>query len=145
MLLRHFIFSPFGYALRAVRDNAKRAEAIGLNTRKMQYLGMALAGGFAGLAGGLFAYSKGSVFPTTMDINTTMDAFVMTLLGGLNTLSGPVVGSVVYTWLESEVSRATELWRLCLGLIILGIVIFFPHGIVGTINSFILKRKGGVQ
>jgi len=145
MLLRHFIFAPFGYALRAVRDNAKRAEAIGLNTRKMQHLGMALAGGFAGLAGGLFAYSKGSVFPTTMDINTTLDAFVMTLLGGLNTLSGPVLGSVVYTWLESEVSRATELWRLCLGLIILGIVIFFPHGIVGTINNLILKRKGGVQ
>lgn len=142
MLLRHFTFTPFGYALRAVRDNAKRADAIGLNTRKVPYFGMALTGGFAGLAGGLFAYSKGSVFPTTMDINTTMDAFVMTLLGGLHTLSGPIVGSALYTWLESEVSRETELWRLCLGLIILGIVIFFPNGIAGTFNSFILKHKG---
>lgn len=145
MLLRHFIFTPFGFSLRAVRDNAKRAEAIGLNARKVQYFGMALAGGFAGLAGGLFAYSKGSVFPTIMDINTTMDAYVMTLLGGLNTLSGPIVGSVIYTWLESEVSRQTELWRLVLGLIILGIVMFFPHGIVGMINNNLIKRKGDVS
>ncbi len=73
-----------------------------------------------------------------------MDAYVMTLLCGLNTLSGPIVGSVIYTWLESEVSRQTELWRLVLGLIILGIVMFFPHGIVGMINNNLIKRKGDI-
>jgi branched-chain amino acid transport system permease protein len=141
-ILRHMIFSPYGYALRAVRDQTKRAEAIGLNARLLQWIGLGLAGAFAGLAGGLFVYSKGSVFPTTLDINTTMDAFVMTLMGGLNSLSGPLVGSVVYTWLKSEISRQTELWRLILGLIILSIVIFFPQGIVGSFNQWIQKRKG---
>ncbi len=143
-ILRHMIFSPYGYSLRAVRDQAKRAEAIGLNARVLQWMGLGLAGAFAGLAGGLFVYSKGSVFPTTLDINTTLDAFVMTLIGGLNSLSGPLVGSVVYTWLKSEISRQTELWRLVLGVIILSIVIFFPQGIVGSFNQWLTKRKGEI-
>ena len=141
-ILRHMIFSPYGYSLRAVRDQAKRAEAIGLNGRLLQWMGLGIAGAFAGLAGGLFVYSKGSVFPTTIDIHTTLDAFVMTLIGGLNSLSGPLVGSVIYTWLKSEISRQTELWRLVLGLIILSIVIFFPQGIVGSFNLWLQKRKG---
>lgn len=139
LLLRYFIFTPFGYALRAVRDQTKRAEALGLNARRLQWFGMGLAGAFAGLAGALFAYSKGSVFPTSLDIHTTLNAMVMTLLGGLNTLSGPLVGSVVYICLESEISRVSELWRLFLGLIILSIVIFFPQGIVGAFNKRFIK------
>ncbi|MFA6280035.1 MAG: ABC transporter permease [Bdellovibrionales bacterium] len=140
LLLRYFIFTPFGYALRAVRDQPKRAEALGLNGRRLQWMGMGLAGSFAGLAGALFAYSKGSVFPTSLDIHTTLNAMVMTLLGGLNTLSGPLVGSVIYIFLESEISRVSELWRLFLGLIILSIVIFFPQGIVGAFNKRFIKK-----
>ncbi len=139
--LRHMIFAPYGYALRAVRDQPKRAEAIGLNGRRIQWMGLGLASLFAGEAGGLFAYSKGSVFPTVLDIHTTLDAFVMVLIGGLNSLSGPLLGSGVYTWLKSEISRQTELWRLALGLIILGIVMFFPQGIVGSFNLWVQKLK----
>jgi len=141
LLLRYFIFTPFGYALRAVRDQARRAEAMGLNARRLQWIGLALAGAFAGLAGALFAYSKGSVFPSSLDIHTTLNAMVMTLLGGLNTLSGPLVGSVVYIFLESEISRVSEVWRLILGLIILAIVVFFPQGIVGAFNKRFIKVK----
>lgn len=141
LLLRFFIFTPFGYALRAVRDQSKRAEALGLNTRRLQWMGMGLAGSFAGLAGALFAYSKGSVFPTALDIHTTLNAFVMVLMGGFNTLSGPLVGSVVYITLETEISRISEVWRLLLGLIILAIVIFFPQGIVGALNQRLIKAK----
>lgn len=142
-MLRHFVFTPFGYALRAVRDNARRAEAIGLNGRKLQYLGMALAGAFAGLAGALFAYSKGSVFPTALDLNTTMRAYVMTILGGIGSITGPLTGSVLYITLESEISRQTELWRLCLGLIILALILFFPRGIVGTMGGWVGRQEKG--
>lgn len=142
-ILRHVVFAPFGYALRAVRDNAKKADAIGLNGRKLQYLGMALSGGFAGFAGALFAYSKGSVFPTSLDINTTLRAYVMTILGGINAITGSLVGSIAYTGLESEISRETELWRLCLGIIILAIILFFPHGLVGTVDLWLEKRRAG--
>lgn len=141
LILRYVVFSPYGYALRAVRDQSRRAEAIGLNGKRLQWIGLAFSGAFAGLAGGLFAYSKGSVFPTMLDIHSTMDAIVMTLLGGLSTISGPLVGSVTYIWLKSEISRYTELWRFALGLIILAIVIFFPRGIVGTFNAWFEKHK----
>ena len=135
MMLRHIIFSPFGYTLRAVRDNPLRARAIGIETQRWQWIGLTFSGLFAGLAGGVFAYAKGSVFPTTLDVMTTLDALVITLLGGINTLSGPVVGSAIYIWLESEISRQTELWRAILGMIIISIVVFFPQGIVGFVQD----------
>ena len=141
LLLRSFIFTPFGYALRAVRDQSKRAEALGLNAKRLQWMGMAVAGAFAGLAGSLFAYSKGSVFPTSLDIHTTLNAFVMVLIGGFNTLTGPLVGSVIYIMLETEISRISEVWRLLLGSIILAIVIFFPQGLVGAFNKRFIKVK----
>jgi len=141
-LLRTFIFTPFGYSLRAVRDHARRAEALGLHPRRLQWMGIGLAGAFAGLAGGLFAYSKGSVFPTTLDVHTTLNALVMTLMGGFNTLSGPLVGSAVYIGLESEISRISIVWRLILGLIILAVVVLFPQGIMGAVNRRLLRKKG---
>lgn len=133
--LRHVIFTPFGYGLRAVRDNPLRARAIGIETKRWQWAGLTFSGIFAGLAGGIFAYAKGSVFPTTLDMMATLDALVITLLGGINTLFGPVLGSAVYIWLESEISRQTELWRAILGMIIVAIVVFFPQGIVGFIEE----------
>lgn len=141
LLLRSFIFTPFGYALRAVRDQSKRAEALGLNAMRLQWIGMGVAGAFAGLAGSLFAYSKGSVFPTSLDIHTTLNAFVMVMIGGFNTLTGPLVGSVIYIMLETEISRVSEVWRLLLGSIILAIVIFFPQGLVGAFNKRFIKVK----
>lgn len=133
--LRHVIFAPFGYGLRAIRDNPLRARAIGIEVRRWQWMGLTFSGLFAGLAGGVFAYAKGSVFPTSLDMMATMDALIITLLGGINTLSGPIIGSVIYIWLESEISRQTELWRAILGLVIIAIVVFFPQGIVGFIQD----------
>ncbi len=141
VFLRRVVFSPFGYAIRAVRDNRKRAEAIGINHRKFQWLGLIISGAFAGLAGGLYAYSKGSVFPTVLDMQMSVDAFVMCLLGGITSLSGPLVGAAVYTVLESEISRHTQLWRACLGGIILLIVMLFPSGIVGCFQRIVDRWK----
>ncbi len=142
LFLRYEIFTPYGSALRAVRDQAQRAEAVGLNGNRLRWIGFGVSGAFAGLAGALFAYSKGSVFPTTLDVHATLDALIMTLLGGMNTLSGPLVGSAAYIWVKGEVSRQAEVWRFTMGLVILSIVIFFPQGIVGAFNSWLEKRKG---
>ncbi|HYI70097.1 MAG TPA: ABC transporter permease, partial [Skermanella sp.] len=67
-MLRRVIFSPFGYALRAGRDSPLRADAVGIDVRRVQWLAFTLAGTFAGLGGGLYAYAKGSVFPNLMAI-----------------------------------------------------------------------------
>src|SRR5450631_3690732 len=104
--LRLVVFSPFGFALRATRDSPLRSEAIGINGKLIQWTAFVIAGTVAGLAGALFAYLKGSVFPDSLGIPLSVDALVMVLLGGVETVSGAVVGAIVYKalsiWLVSQ-------------------------------------------
>jgi len=129
--LRRMVFSPFGMALRASRDSALRAEAIGIPVKRVQWLAFVVAGLVAGLAGALFAFSKGSISPDSLGIGRSIDGLVMVLLGGVQTLAGPLVGAVSFTWLQDQVARSTEFWRALLGAIILLLVLAFPRGIAG--------------
>ncbi|MDH4189662.1 MAG: ABC transporter permease, partial [Betaproteobacteria bacterium] len=88
-LLWRMIFSPFGFALRAGRDSPLRADAIGIDVRRNQQAAFVAAGFTAGLAGALYVFSKGSTSPETLAIPRSVDALVMVLLGGVQTLSGP--------------------------------------------------------
>jgi branched-chain amino acid transport system permease protein len=135
LLLRRMIFSPFGLALRAGRDAPLRAEATGINLAALQWWAFTIAAGFAGLAGGLFAYAKGSVFPTYISISRSVDGLLMVLLGGVQTVSGPVIGAIAFVGLQEEIARATDLWRLFLGLVIIVLVLVFPQGIAGFIAA----------
>jgi branched-chain amino acid transport system permease protein len=130
--LRTVMFSPFGYALRAGRDSPLRAEAIGIDVRRVHWIAFALAGAAAGLAGGLFAFAKGSISPETINVSRSIDAIVMVLLGGIESLSGPIAGAAIYTTLQDTVMRQTEYWRALLGVIILALVLLFPGGIAGS-------------
>ncbi len=141
LLLRRFLFAPFGYAMRAGRDSALRAEAIGIDVKRVHWLGFAVAGCVCGVAGGLFAFAKGSISPETIHVGRSIDGLVMVLLGGIQTLTGPVVGATVYATLQDTVMRQTEYWRALLGAIILLLVLAFPSGIVGGFAA--LWRKGG--
>jgi branched-chain amino acid transport system permease protein len=132
LALRAIIFSPFGYALRAGRDSPVRAEAIGLDVTRINWAAFAIAAVAAGIAGGLFAYFKGSVFPTYMAIPKSVDALLMVLLGGVQTVSGPIVGAFAFVWLQDWLVRAVaEYWRLVLGAAIVLLVLAFPQGLVG--------------
>lgn len=141
-LLRRLLFSPFGYALRAARDSSVRAEAIGMNVQAMQWLGFAVSGLFAGLSGAVFAFSKGSISPDSLGISKSVDALVMVLLGGLQTLSGPILGAVSFTWLQDLIVRETQYWRAYLGSVILILVLVFPNGLAGFLQSLWLKLLG---
>jgi branched-chain amino acid transport system permease protein len=140
LALRRIIFSPFGYALRAGRDSPLRAEATGLNVQRLQWAGFTIAAIAAGLAGGLFAFFKGSVFPTYMAIPKSVDALLMVLLGGVQTVSGPVVGAFVFAGLEEQLMRFTSYWRFILGLVIVLLVMLFPKGIAGTAQDWRERR-----
>ena len=142
LALRHVLFAPFGYGLRAARDSSRRAAAIGINAQRLQWLAFMLAGSMAGLAGGLFAFSKGSVFPDYMAIQRSFDGLIMVLLGGVQTLSGPLVGAAAFTWLRDELARL-EYWRLLLGLFIIALVVAFPQGIAGSARR-VFGRAFGV-
>jgi branched-chain amino acid transport system permease protein len=134
-LLRRIVEAPFGYALRAARDSELRAEAIGLAIRQHRWLAFSLAGAVAGLAGGLYAFSRGSVDPTVLGIPTSVDALTMLLLGGVQTLAGPLVGAGVLHALRDQIMPVTPLWRLTLGLSIIAMVLVFPRGLVGTLQT----------
>ena len=86
----------------------------------------------AGLAGGLFAQSKGSVFPTYVHVGHSVDALLTVLLGGIATLSGPIIGGLVYTGLYDWLLQAVPMWRLALGAAIVALVLAFPDGIAGA-------------
>ena len=141
LLLRRVLFSPFGYALRASRDSVLRSDAIGIDVKHMQWAAFVIAGLVAGLGGALFAFSKGSISPESLHVGKSVDGLVMVLLGGLQTLSGPVVGAVTFTWLHDTVARSTDYWRAMLGGIILILVLLFPQGIAGFIKQWIDQRR----
>ncbi len=132
LLLRRVIYAPLGYAIRASRDSALRAEAIGLDTQRLRLVAFTVAGGAAGLSGGVYAFAKGSVFPTYVSIPKSVDALLMVLLGGVQTVTGPIVGALAYVGLYDALLRATDLWRAVLGAVIVALVLLFPDGIAGT-------------
>lgn len=134
IVLRHIAHSPFGYALRAARDSARQAEATGINTKRVQLLAFGVAGMMAGLAGGLFVFSKGSVFPNELEIARSFDALIVVFLGGVKTLAGGVAGGAFFKGVEDILVRF-EYWRLALGLLIIVVVILAPDGIVGSLRK----------
>ena len=145
LALRRVLFSPFGYALRAGRDSVLRADAIGIDVKRMQWTAFVIAGLFAGLGGALFAFSKGSISPEALHVGKSVDGLVMVLLGGIQTLAGPVVGAVTFTWLHDTVARNTDYWRAMLGAIILILVLLFPQGFAGYVQQLLSRLRGAKE
>jgi branched-chain amino acid transport system permease protein len=139
--LRIITFSPFGFALRAMRDSPLRSEAIGINGKRIQWTAFVIAGTAAGIGGALFAYLKGSVFPDSLGISLSVDALVMVLLGGVETVSGAIIGAIVYKALNIWLVSQTDWSKLVLGIFIVLIVVVFPKGIVGTFESLMARRR----
>ena len=139
LLLRRVLLAPFGYALRAVRDSALRADAIGMDGRRLQWAAFVVAGVFAGLAGALYVFSKGSISPEGLSVGKSVDGLVMVLLGGVQNLAGPWVGAVTFTWLHDTVARNTDYWRAVLGGTMLALVLLFPQGLAGFARLLALR------
>jgi branched-chain amino acid transport system permease protein len=129
IFLYRVLFSPFGYALRAARDSAIRSESIGMNVRRLQWLGFVLAGGVAGLAGALFVYSKGSVSPEILTSKRSVDGLVMVVLGGEHAIGGAALGASIFTWLRDVIGIDAEYWRAILGVITLALLLLMPQGL----------------
>jgi branched-chain amino acid transport system permease protein len=143
-LLRRGIYAPFGYGLRAARDSERRAGAIGIDIKHQRWLAFTIAGVAAGLAGGLYTFSKGNIDPTALSIPTSVDALTMVLLGGIQTVLGPTVGAAFLYLLRDFVMPLTDFYRLILGAVIIALVLVFPQGIVGFVNG-IVERRGGAR
>ncbi|MBP0443342.1 ABC transporter permease [Roseomonas sp. SSH11] len=141
LLLRRALFAPYGYALRAARDSATRAQSIGLDVKRLRIVALVIAGAACGLSGAIFSYSKGGIFPTYISIPHSVEALLMVLLGGLQTVAGPIIGALVYTGLADILVRSTDLWRLVLGSVIVLLVVAFPEGIAGAARRLWLRGR----
>jgi len=141
--LRHVIYAPFGASLRAARDSAPRAEAIGIDVRAHRWLGFTIAGAAAGLAGGLYAFSKGSIDPTLLGIPLSVDFLAMILLGGMQTVMGPVLGAAAFHSIKDVFMPLTDHWRFLLGASIIALVLIFPRGLGGAYAALRARLSGG--
>jgi len=121
-MLWRIVHTPFGYGLRASRDSPLRAGALGINVSATQWTAFIITGSAAGVAGALFAFSKGSISPETLSVQRSVDGLVMVLLGGVHTLTGPVWGAAGFTWLQDVMVRNVEYWRAAIGAAILFLV-----------------------
>jgi branched-chain amino acid transport system permease protein len=128
-----FSRTPVGRMANAVRDNPERAEFVGYSQRAVRYMSFCASGFFAGLAGGLFAVNYEIVTAETMGVGASGAVLLMTYIGGVGTFPGPVVGAIVFTFLQSMLSDYTGVWLLYVGLVFLAAVLFVPAGVAGVL------------
>ncbi|MBI4640421.1 MAG: branched-chain amino acid ABC transporter permease [Candidatus Tectomicrobia bacterium] len=134
--LHAIVNSPFGYTLKAIRDNSRRAQFIGINVKRHQLMAFVISGFFSGMAGSLFAFFNGSVFPDFAHFNKSFEPIVVTLMGGTHSFFGPIIGSLGFKVLETLISRQWPVyWPLVMGSILVGIVLLFPRGFMGFIEE----------
>ena len=123
--------SPFGSVFQAIRDNPERSEAIGVNVKRHQLIGLMIAGFFAGVAGILFVTVEGSVFPDMMFWTFSLEILIMCLLGGWFTFLGPMFGAAISVSFRTFVGIYTEYWTLILGIELMILIFFLPEGVLG--------------
>jgi branched-chain amino acid transport system permease protein len=136
VVLLAIVKSPFGRALRGIRESETRMQALGYNVWRYQFLAFVLAATFAGLAGTLYAYLNRFVSPDYCYVVQSAEALIMVILGGPGTLIGPAIGAALIVFLEDFVSSITEHWVLVLGVIYVLVTLFAPRGLVGLARQF---------
>ncbi len=137
-LFRRIIRSPMGLALQGIRDSETRMACIGISVRKYRLLSFTIAGLYAGLAGSLVPPLESTVTPPLAHWSHSAEPVLATLLGGIYTFSGPIVGSVLFYLLKDIIVRFTEYWLICLGIIVVVLVMGFRGGVV----SIFLRERG---
>ncbi len=133
------VHSPFGKALQAIRDNETRAEFVGVQVWHYRWIAFLISGIFTGLAGALWAPLNGLTTPDILHWSFSGRIVFFTVLGGFQTFFGPIVGAVIYNYLEAYVVGATVYWQMVLGIVLVVLVLALPAGIVGTLRRLALR------
>ena len=140
LLLFAVVKSPFGRALRGIRESESRMQALGYDVWRYQYVAFVLSAFFAGIAGALYAYFNRFVGPEYLYVVQSAEALIMVILGGAGTLLGPAIGAALIVYLEDFVSSMTEHWVLVLGIIYVLVTLFAPRGLIGLVVEFRQRR-----
>ena len=135
------VHSPFGKALQAIRDNETRAEFVGVQVWHYRWVAFLISGAFTGLAGALWVPLNGLTTPDILVWTFSGKIVFFTVLGGFQTFVGPIVGAVVYNYLETFAVGYTVYWQMFLGVVLVVLVLALPGGIVGTAKRLWLKER----
>lgn len=139
LFLKRFVASPLGRVLVAIRENEQRTSSLGFKTLGYKIIASVVAGAVASLAGSLYAISLRFVNTSVLTMDITLDALMMTIIGGVGTLVGPIIGAGVIEFAQHYLSGLArdypifERWIIFFGILYILAVIFFPRGIVGTV------------
>ena len=135
LVCRRLVHSPFGRVLRAISDNEDRLAFLGYNLKKYKIIAFVISGMISGLAGAWFSLFK--TFADTEQLHFLLSGkvIVMTLLGGLGTLVGPIIGAVFLTFFETILSSFVEWYHIVTGGLFMVVVIFFRKGLVGIFTA----------
>lgn len=136
LIMRRIVSSPYGLVLRATMENKQRAKFLGHSVFRYQLVIYVVSGIFAGIAGLLFGLQQGIMSPTTLFWETTTDPVLATIIGGMGTLWGPVVGAVFLFGLREVFSgQLLTVWPLLMGVVFVLVVLTLPKGLAGLITS----------
>jgi branched-chain amino acid transport system permease protein len=136
-----FVRSPFGLTLLGIRDSESRMRSLGYNVPMHLFVGFAVSGFFAGVAGALYAMFNNFVSPSTVALAQSVEGVLMMIAGGVGTLFGGFVGAAAIIALENVVSAYTERWQMVLGVTFILIMIFTPEGIIGTLRAMLTRKE----
>ena len=135
------VHSPFGKALQAVRDNETRAEFVGVQVWHYRWVAFLISGIYTGLAGALWVPLNGLTTPDILHWTFSGKIVFFTVLGGFQTFFGPIVGAVIYNYLETYAVGHTVYWQMVLGIVLVVLVLALPSGIVGTVIRLVPRFR----
>jgi branched-chain amino acid transport system permease protein len=137
LLMWRIVHSPFGLHLRAIRDNARKAEYLGVHVHRFRLAAFVISAGFGAAGGAILGFRIGIADPELVYWTHSGQLVFMTVLGGFSNFFGPVVGALAYTLLQDQLQSLTQYWRFILGAILALIVIGLPGGIVGISDALL--------
>jgi branched-chain amino acid transport system permease protein len=131
--------SPFGTALRGIKDSETRMRSLGYNVPLHLFLVFTISGFFAGIAGALYALFNNFVSPSTVALSQSVEGLLMAIVGGIGTVFGAFIGAFAIVGLENFVSIYTERWQTVMGCMFILIMIFAPEGVIGRLRMLIVR------
>lgn len=137
------INSPFGRTLKAIRENEERALHLGYNVNNYLWVAFTMSGAVSALAGALYVALFVFISPSLLYWTMSGEVVMMTIIGGIGTLVGPLAGATVFILLSDTFTAITENWQVLFGLVIIFVVLLAPEGIIGLIRSRVFGDEGG--
>jgi branched-chain amino acid transport system permease protein len=134
LLMWRIVHSPFGLHLRAIRENARKAEYLGVHVYRFRLAAFVISAGFGAAGGAILGFRIGIADPELVYWTHSGQLVFMAVLGGFSNFFGPIIGALAFTLLQDQLQSLTQYWRFILGAILALIVIGFPGGIAGIFD-----------